>query len=75
MKNTLAYYSAELNTTIECLTVRPQGLCSQHFIFFTTYEWAQQAKVLYYNRLERLARDKHFNLLGLFLSCEENEVL
>jgi len=30
---------------------------------------------LYYTRLERLARDKHYSLLGPFVSYEENEVL
>ncbi len=30
--------------------------------FFLTYEWAQLARVLYYTRLERYAREKHFTL-------------
>ena len=32
-------------------------------------------RVLRYNRLERLAKDKQSSLLGSFVSCEENEVL
>jgi hypothetical protein len=31
--------------------------------------------VLYYARLERLARNKPSSLLGAFVSCEDNEVL
>jgi hypothetical protein len=31
--------------------------------------------VVHYTRLERLARDKHPNLLGPFVSYEENEVV
>jgi hypothetical protein len=45
--------------------------CSQHFIFFVSYEWAQEESVLYYTKLERVARDKHSSLLGQFVSCEE----
>jgi hypothetical protein len=30
---------------------------SQHFIFFVTYESAQQTRVLHYIRLKRLARE------------------
>jgi hypothetical protein len=44
-------------------------------IFSVTYEWVQGARVLHYTRLERLARDKHSDLLGTFISYEENEVL
>jgi hypothetical protein len=51
------------------------GPYSENFIFFVTYDWAQQALVLHYTGLERLARDKHFKLLGPFVSYEENEVL
>jgi hypothetical protein len=39
---------------------------SQHFIFFLTYEWAQEAGVLRNFRLERLAGDKPSSLLGHF---------
>ncbi len=31
--------------------------------------------VLHYTRLERVARDKHYNLLDLYVSYEENEGL
>jgi hypothetical protein len=44
-------------------------------LFFVTYEWAQQARVLHFTRLERLVRDKYSISLGPFLSYEENEVL
>jgi hypothetical protein len=50
-------------------------LYSQHFIFFVTYEWAQNARVLHLTRLETLIRDKHSSLLGSFLNILENEVL
>ncbi len=42
---------------------------------FITYEWAQQAGVLHYTRLEMLARDKHSSLFGPFISYIETEVL
>ncbi len=37
-----------------------------HFIFFVTYKWAQQTRVLLYSRPERLARDKHSRLSAFF---------
>ncbi len=43
----------------QALSMQPQGLYSQHFIFFVTYEFAQEARALHYTRLERIARDKH----------------
>ncbi len=46
---------------------------SKHFIFFITYKWAQWTIVLHYTMLDRLAKDKQFGLLGLFVSCKENE--
>jgi hypothetical protein len=45
----------------------PLGPYSQHFIFFVTYEWAEQARVLYCAKLEGLARDKHSCKLGPFV--------
>ncbi len=45
--------------------------CSQHFIFFVSYKWAQEESVLYYTKLERVARDKHSSWLGQFVCCEE----
>jgi hypothetical protein len=51
------------------------GIVFTTLIFFVTYHWTQQARVLHYTRLERLARDKHSSLLGPFVSYEENEVL
>jgi len=44
------------------------GKYSQHLIFFVTYELAQQARVLYETRLERLASGEQSNLLGPFIS-------
>jgi hypothetical protein len=35
---------------------------SQHFLFYATYEQANQL-VFFYNRLEKLARNKHSSLL------------
>jgi hypothetical protein len=32
-------------------------------------------KVIHYTWLERLARDKHFHILGPFVKYDENEVL
>jgi hypothetical protein len=32
------------------------GQYSQNFIFLVTYEWARQARVLHYTKLERIAR-------------------
>ncbi len=48
-----------------------QGPHSEHFIVLITYELAQQARVLHYNGLERLAEDKHSSLMGPFVSYEE----
>ncbi len=48
---------------------------SQHFIFFVTYESDQSAKLFHSTKLERLTSAKHSNLLGQFLSYEEDEVL
>ncbi len=41
-----------------------QGTYSKHFIFFVTYESAQQARVLHNTRLERLANEKHSNFIS-----------
>ncbi len=48
---------------------------SQHSIFFVTYESAQKARLFHNTKLKRLTSNKHPNLLGQFLSYEENEVL
>jgi len=55
--------------------LKHEGQYSEHFIFFQTYQWAQQAGSLHYTRLARLARSKHSNLLGPFVSYNVNEVL
>ena len=52
-----------------------QVLYSQHSIFFVTYKSAQYARLFHNTKLEMLTSDKHSNLLGQFLSYEENEVL
>ncbi len=54
---------------------RHLGPWSQHFIFFVTYKSAQLAIVLCNTSLERLASDKHSNLLVQCESYEEKEVL
>jgi hypothetical protein len=41
---------------------------SQHFIFFITYGRAQLMRVFHYTRLKRLSGDKHFSLMGQFVS-------
>ncbi len=41
---------------------RPQGLYSQHFVFFVTYESAQLARVSHKTMQERLASNKHSSL-------------
>jgi hypothetical protein len=51
------------------------GLYSQHFLFFVTYELAQQERVLHYSRMEILGKDKHPSLLDPFASYAKNEVL
>ncbi len=50
------------------------GPYSQNFIFFITYEWAQQARALDYTMPERLANDKHSSLFGTLESYKENEL-
>ncbi len=59
----------------EVLWIWPQGLYSQPFILFLTYEWDQKARVLHYIKVERLATDKYTTLLDPFISYKENEVL
>jgi hypothetical protein len=44
----------------------------QQFIFFVTYKLAKFGRVLNYTVKERLAKDKHTNLLGPFVSYKEN---
>jgi hypothetical protein len=57
------------------LGIRSQGPYSQHFIFFVTYKWAQQSRVLHYTVLEGVNSDKHSGLLGPFETDKENKVL
>jgi hypothetical protein len=49
-----------------CILLWAQGIYSQHFISFVTYQWSHEARVLHYTRLDRLARDKHSSLLVPF---------
>ncbi len=42
---------------------------------FVTYKRTKEARVLHLTRVEKLGSDKHSSLFGLFVSCEENEVL
>ncbi len=51
-----------------------QGTYFQHFLFFSSYEYFQQARVLYYTRPKKLASDKQSNLLDPFVSYEQNNV-
>ncbi len=50
----------------------PLLLYPQHFIFVVICKFAQYAQVLDNTMLERLAKDKHFSLLGPFIIYEEN---
>jgi hypothetical protein len=52
-----------------------QALFLQHSIFFATYECTEYARLLHYTRLLRLVEEKHYSLLGPFISWEENKVL
>ncbi len=55
------------------LWIQLHGQCSQHFIFFVTYKWAELAELLYYfNWLKILAMDKHSSLLDPFVSFKVN---
>ncbi len=48
---------------------------SQHSIFFVTYESAQYARLFHNTKLERVTNAELSDLLGQFISYEENEVL
>ncbi len=55
--------------------MRFELLHSQHFIYFITYQWAQKSRVLVPCKLFQPSVMQHSNLLGPFLSYEENELL
>jgi hypothetical protein len=57
------------------LLIQSQELYSQHIILNITHKWAQHAKVLHYDKPERLVRDKQSSFWGPFVSYEENEAL
>jgi hypothetical protein len=63
------FLSYEENEGLLIQTLEPY---SQHFIFFLTYEYFQQARVLDYTRPEKLTSDKHSNLLRPFVSNKES---
>jgi hypothetical protein len=71
--NTLAYYGTKLIMFLQRYIVHVSYL--QHFIFIVTSKLAQKARMLHYTWLERFALDKHYSLLGPFISYEENKVL
>jgi hypothetical protein len=55
--------------------VAPQSGAKDKFlcpVFFSTYEYLQQASVLIYTSLEKHASDKQSHLLGPFLTYKEN---
>ncbi len=66
----LSHFVVPLKSDLDVQQTRPRNLgpFSHHFIFFTTYEWAQQARVLHNTLLERLANNKNSSLLGPFVS-------
>jgi hypothetical protein len=72
VENVLAYYYAKLLTP---KNLTSQGLHSQHFNFFITYERAQLVKVFVPGKPFQLIVKQHHNLFGSFERCEENEVL
>ncbi len=51
-----------------------QGPYSQHFIFFVTCDGPKKDRVSQKTTLERLAREKHSNVLGSFVSYKGNYV-
>jgi hypothetical protein len=59
----------------ECLKVRPGAVFTSFHFLCNLRKMGPNKIGLYYTRLERLARVKHYSLLGPFVSYEENEVL
>jgi hypothetical protein len=59
---------------MKCCKIYP-GTTFTTLHFLVTYKEAQEAGVLHYNRVERLAGDKHSWSLDSFVIYEENEVL
>ncbi len=57
------------------LRIKQTLFYSQHFIFFVTYDLAQEATVLHNSKLEILVRDKRSCLLEPFIIYAKNEVL
>jgi hypothetical protein len=49
-----------------------QGTILKSLIFFVTYEWAQEAEVLHYTKLERFARYKHSTYRSHSVTKEKN---
>ncbi len=70
----LTYSPSKIRCTIMyCIHAPGPVFTTLHF--FITYELAQLARVLHYNRVEVLVRDKHSRLLEPFVSYAKNEVL
>jgi hypothetical protein len=68
-------YQCQAATTMRKTSPQIQVPHSQHFIFFITYQLAQEIIVLHYTMLQRLARDKQTSFLGPIIRKKENEVL
>jgi len=49
----------------------PRDHIKKSFIFIVPYEWAQEAEVLHYTKLERFARDKPSILLFPFVKYKK----
>jgi hypothetical protein len=72
------YYSQSCNCPIKLVTAvidNNLGPYSKYFIFFLTYECAQQARALHYTCLKKLPSDQNLKIIRAFLSYKENEVL
>jgi hypothetical protein len=51
------------------------GAYSQHFIFFATFKWAEEARVFVTGKPFQPDVMKHSSFLGPLISYEENKVL
>jgi hypothetical protein len=59
----------------ENVVITPPGTIFTTLHFLPTYYWTPKNRMLYYTKLERLARENHSYLLGPFVIYKENEVL
>ncbi len=69
--NTLAYWAHSWVIKNEVLWEWPQGLYSQNFFFFITYEWAKWARVLFPGKFFQWSVMQQSSLLGPFTSYKE----